>query len=107
MAPRGGDSIIADLTGLIGGVEVGEIGRQVNGPPQLARRFNAIDGNVFHVDPFVPRFGPLRPGPGLGGYRAPVEGLYFTGAGTHPSPGICGAPGKLSAQTVLRDLHRE
>ena len=79
-----------------------ELGRQVNARPQ-AKRFNAIDGNVFHIDPMVPRFGPLRPGVGLGAYRTPVDGLYLTGGGTHPTPGIYGVPGRLAAQVVIGD----
>ncbi|MDT5108479.1 MAG: hypothetical protein QOE20_369, partial [Mycobacterium sp.] len=59
--------------------------------------------NVFHVDPLITRFGPLKPAAGFGAYRTPVQGLYLSGAGTHPVGGVCALPGKLAAQTVLRD----
>ncbi|HEX4110787.1 MAG TPA: NAD(P)/FAD-dependent oxidoreductase [Solirubrobacteraceae bacterium] len=80
-----------------------EIGRSVLGGPDLEARFNAPDGNVYHVDPLLMRFGPLRPAMGFGTYRTPVPGLYLSGAGTHPTGGLCGLPGKFAAETVLRE----
>ena len=61
-----------------------EIDRAVLGGPDLETRFNAPAGNVYHVDPLISRFGPLKPAAGLAGYRTPVKGLYLSGAGTHP-----------------------
>ncbi len=76
----------------------------LGGPPDIEQRFNAPAGNVYHVDPLITRFGPLKPAPGLGAYRTPpVKGLYLSGAGTHPVGGVCALPGKLAAQTALRD----
>ena len=37
-------------------------------------------------------------------YRAPVAGLYLTGAGTFPGAGIFGASGRNAADTVAHDL---
>jgi phytoene dehydrogenase-like protein len=85
------------------GIEELEIGRAVLGGPDLERRFLAPDGNVYHVDPLLLRFGPLRPAMGLGSYRTPIPGLYLSGAGTHPTGGLCGLPGKLAAETLLRE----
>jgi phytoene dehydrogenase-like protein len=80
-----------------------EIGRLTLGGPELEARFNAPHGNVYHVDPLLFRFGPLRPAMGFGGYKTPVPGLYLSGAGTHPTGGLCGLPGKLAAQALLRE----
>jgi phytoene dehydrogenase-like protein len=80
-----------------------EIGRSVLGGPELEERFNAPHGNVYHVDPLLFRFGPLRPAMGFGSYKTPVPGLYLSGAGTHPTGGLCGLPGKLAAQALLRE----
>jgi phytoene dehydrogenase-like protein len=85
------------------GLEELEIGRAVLGGPDIEQRFNAPDGNVYHVDPLLMRFGPLRPAMGLGTYKTPVAGLYLSGAGTHPTGGVCGLPGKFAAETVLRE----
>ena len=86
------------------GIEELEINRSVLAPPDIEARFNVPDGNIYHVDALMGRFGPLRPGLGFGGYRTPVPGLFLTGSGTHPSGGISGIPGQLAAATVIRNL---
>ena len=45
---------------------------------------------------------PARPA-GLGGHRTPVEGLYVSGAGTNPTGGIAGTPGRMAARALLAD----
>ena len=81
-----------------------EIDRRVMTPVDIEKRFRAPDGNVYHVDPIATRFGPLRPAVGVAGYRTPVEGLFLSGASTHPSAGICGVPGQQAAKAVLKSL---
>ncbi|WP_059021214.1 NAD(P)/FAD-dependent oxidoreductase [Mycobacterium sp. M26] len=99
-----GDSVLRDAALYYEGLDSLEIDRTVLGGPDIEQRFNAPAGNVYHVDPLITRFGPLKPAAGLGAYRTPVAGLYLSGAGTHPVGGVCALPGKLAAQTVLRDL---
>ena len=70
--------------------------------PELEERFNVPDGNVYHVEPVGMRFGGLRPAQGFGGYETPVPGLWITGAGTHPTGGISGLPGKNAAEALIR-----
>ena len=41
----------------------------------------------------------------LSRYRAPVPGLFLSGAGTFPGSGIWGAPGRNTADAVLRTLN--
>jgi phytoene dehydrogenase-like protein len=94
--------VLATAAKYLDGVKELEIDRQIMTPPDIEKRFRAPDGNVYHVDPTATRFGPLRPAPGLGGYRTPVEGLFISGGGTHPSAGICGVPGQQAARAVLR-----
>ena len=100
---RVGDAVVKDCNQYYEGLEELEIDRAVLCGPDIEQRFNAPAGNVFHVDPLISRFGPMRPAEGLGSYRTPVEGLYLSGAGTHPTGGVCALPGKLSAETLLRD----
>jgi phytoene dehydrogenase-like protein len=71
-------------------------------PADLEARFYAPAGAYFHVDMLLTRMGKNRPAYGLGGYDTPMAGLYQTGAGTHPSGGVTGWPGRLAAQHVLR-----
>jgi phytoene dehydrogenase-like protein len=95
--------VVDDCNDYITNLKELEIGRSALGGPELEARFNAPHGNVYHVDPLLFRFGPLRPAMGFGAYRTPVPGLYLSGAGTHPTGGLCGLPGKLAAQALLRD----
>ncbi len=98
-----GQKVLADCAQFYDGIDTLEIDRAVLGGPDLEERFNAPWGNVYHVDPLPTRFGPLKPALGFGGYRTPVDGLYLSGASTHPVGGVCGLPGKLAAETLLRD----
>lgn len=45
-----------------------------------------------------------RPAPGHAHYRMPVEGLYQTGATTHPGGSVSGRPGRNAARVMLADL---
>ncbi|MFC7500786.1 phytoene desaturase family protein [Nocardioides sp. GCM10030258] len=89
---------------VIEGLRELEIDRQVMTPPKFAERFRVPDGNVYHVDPIATRFGPMRPAPGFSGFTTPVEGLFLSGGGMHPSAGICGTPGKLAAEVAMKAL---
>ncbi len=60
-------------------------------------------GHPMHLDIALDQLGPLRPTRGLGGHRTPVAGLYISGAGTAPTGGIVGTPGRLAAKAVLED----
>ena len=98
-----GQKVLADAAQYFEGLDTLEIDRAVLGGPDIEARFNAPWGNVYHVDPLPSRFGPLKPALGLGAYKTPIDGLYITGASTHPTGGVCALPGKLAAQTLLRD----
>lgn len=97
-----GQKVLADAARYYEGLDSLEIGRTVLGGPDLEERFNAPWGNVYHVDPLPSRFGPLKPALGLGGYKTPIDGFYLSGAGTHPTGGVCALPGKLAAETLMR-----
>jgi len=100
------DRAIKDMAQYYEGIEELEIARRPQVLPDLAKRFWALDGNVFHVDTFLTRMGPLKPAVGFAGYRTPIPGLYLSGGSTHPVAGICGLPGQNAARTLLRDLRR-
>jgi phytoene dehydrogenase-like protein len=100
---RVAQKVVDDCGEYFDNLKSSEIGRSVLGGPELEERFNSPYGNVYHVDPLLFRFGPLRPAMGFGSYKTPVPGLYLSGAGTHPTGGLCGLPGKLAAKEVLRE----
>jgi phytoene dehydrogenase-like protein len=89
------------------GLEELEIARRPLGKPDIEERFGAIDGNIYHVDPTITRFGPLKPALGFAGYSTPVPGLFLTGSGTHPVAGISGMPGQNAAKTMIRLFKKE
>jgi beta-carotene ketolase (CrtO type) len=57
-----------------------------------------------HVAPTPAQSLGTRPTPGLGNYSTPIDGIFVTGAGTHPGGGINGASGRACARTVLRSI---
>lgn len=79
-----------------------EIGRMVSTPQDFEDRFAAPRGAYFHVDMLPNRMGMNRPARGLGGYDTPIKALFQSGAGTHPSGGVTGWPGRLAAQHALK-----
>jgi phytoene dehydrogenase-like protein len=48
--------------------------------------------------------GPMRPMPGWAQHRMPIDGLYQTGATTHPGGSVTGAPGRNAATVMLKDF---
>lgn len=98
------NQLVKECSQYFDGIESLEIARRPLAPPDIEKRFHAIDGSVYHVDPYLTRFGPNRPAPGFGGYKTPVPGLYLSASGTHPSAGICGLPGRNAAKTLIDDL---
>jgi phytoene dehydrogenase-like protein len=48
----------------------------------------------------------MRPLPQLAHYRAPIDGLWLCGPGTHPGGGIAGAAGYNCARAALAQLSK-
>jgi phytoene dehydrogenase-like protein len=79
----------------------------VKGPYELEAANRHMIRGAFHGgDRGVAQTGALRPVPGWGQYRMPIEGLYQTGGTTHPGGSITGAPGRNAAIVVLADRDR-
>jgi phytoene dehydrogenase-like protein len=70
-------------------------------------RMESVDrwpgGHPMHLDIALDQLGPFRPTRALGRWRTPVGGLYVSGAGTNPSGGILGTPGRSAARALLSD----
>ena len=75
----------------------------VQTPLDLKRELGLVNGQVMHVDMSLDQMFAWRPMPELAGYRMPLDGLYLTGASTHPGGGVFGASGRTAAQVVLSD----
>ena len=63
-----------------------------------------VHGAFHGGDRGIAQSGALRPAPGWGSHRMPIDGLYQTGATTHPGGSITGAPGRNAAIVLLHDL---
>ncbi|MCG8353287.1 MAG: NAD(P)/FAD-dependent oxidoreductase [Chloroflexales bacterium] len=80
------------------------IDRFIQTPLDLEQRLGLLRGNVMHVEMSFDQMFFFRPLPELARYRAPIKGLYLTGASTHPGGGVFGASGYNTARVVLNDL---
>ncbi len=77
--------------------------RYIQTPLDLERRIGLVRGNVMHVEMSFDQMFVFRPVPELARYRTPIQGLYLTGASTHPGGGVFGASGANTARIVLGD----
>ena len=100
---RAADQVWASAERALGTtLEVSE--RRLTGPGQWVARHGNPHANPNHVEMSIDQLLSFRPSPSLSGYRTPLEGLFLTGAGTHPGGGVTGAPGRNAAAVVLEDL---
>jgi len=72
-------------------------------PDEMARAGRWPGGHPMYLDIALDQLGPFRPTRSLGRWRTPVEGLYVSGAGTNPTGGIAGTPGRQAARALLAD----
>jgi phytoene dehydrogenase-like protein len=91
------DAAAPGLTSLI-------VERQAQTPADYERTMGLTEGSIFHGQMGLDQLLVMRPLPGWGRYRMPVEGLYLCGAGAHPGGGVTGAPGYNAAREALREL---
>ena len=72
-------------------------------PDEMERVERWPGGHPMHLDIAINQLGPFRPTRKLGRWRTPIEGLYISGAGTNPTGGIAGTPGRQAARALLQD----
>jgi len=72
-------------------------------PDEMERVERWPGGHPMHLDIALDQLGPFRPTRALGRWRTPVGGLYISGAGTNPTGGIAGTPGRQAARALLAD----
>lgn len=77
---------------------------QVLSPVDIESRFALPGGHVHHGELTVDQIFLRRPAPGAANYRAPIPGLYLSGASAHPGGGVTGVPGHNAAREILRDV---
>ncbi len=104
------DRVIDKLADYAPNLKSSIIARNVESPAELGERLGAYKGNYYHIDMTLDQMVFFRPLPEIANYTTPIDGLYLTGAGTHPGGAISGMPGRNCARTFLNAqqplLHR-
>jgi len=101
-----GNRVIRTLAEYAPNVADSVVDMEVLAPPDIEERFGLIGGNIFQGDMTPDQMFSLRPFPGHGDYRAPLQGLYLCGSGTHPGGGVMGVPGLNCATVVMQEERR-
>lgn len=95
------DRVLDKLAEYAPNVKNAIIARQVESPAELSDRLGALKGNYYHIDMTLEQMIFFRPLPELANYKTPIDGLFLTGAGTHPGGSISGMPGRNCARAFL------
>jgi beta-carotene ketolase (CrtO type) len=96
------DRCIDKLAEYAPNVKNATIARRVESPAELGDRLGALNGNYYHIDMSLDQMIFFRPLPEIANYKTPIDGLFLTGAGTHPGGSISGMPGRNCARVFLR-----
>ena len=72
-------------------------------PADIEARHRIPGGHWHHGELAIDQMFMLRPVLGLAQYRAPFDGLYLCGAGSHPGGGVSGAPALNAVSRILAD----
>lgn len=99
-----GDTVIDTLAEYIPNLKSIILHRQVMTPWDIEQTVGLTEGNIFQGELSLWQLFFLRPAPGVAKYRTPIRGYYHCGSATHPGGGITGAPGRLAALQILREL---
>ncbi|MDB9315862.1 NAD(P)/FAD-dependent oxidoreductase [Spirulina sp. CS-785/01] len=102
---RVADRVLEKLATYAPNIKRSLIARHVESPAELGERLGAYHGNCYHMDMSLDQMLFLRPLPELADYKTPIQGLFLTGAGTHPGGSISGMPGRNCARMVIHSQH--
>ncbi|MFX1759353.1 MULTISPECIES: phytoene desaturase family protein [Rhodococcus] len=106
-ADRLAERVDAQLESYAPGFGARVVGRHVQRPGDLeAADANLVGGAVNGGTAQVYQQLFLRPTPGFGGPRTPVDGVYLAGAAAHPGGGVHGMGGWNAAHAALADGKR-
>jgi phytoene dehydrogenase-like protein len=97
-------AVVRTLARYAPGIERQIVALQALTPAELERDYAFAGGHVFHGELALDQLLTMRPLLGYAQYRAPIDGLYLCGAGTHPGGFLTGGSGTLAAREIARDL---
>ncbi|MBF6612390.1 MAG: NAD(P)/FAD-dependent oxidoreductase [Chloroflexi bacterium] len=101
---READRLLAKLAEYAPNVASSVTDRYIQTPLDLERNTGLLKGNIMHLDMSLDQMFIFRPLPEISEYKTPINGLYLTGASTHPGGGVSGAAGRSAATAVLSQL---
>jgi phytoene dehydrogenase-like protein len=99
-----GDTVVNTIAEYAPNIKDIILHRQVVTPLDLEREWGLSEGNIFQGELSLEQLFFLRPAPGYARFRTPIQNLYMCGSATHPGGGIMGAPGRLAALEILKDI---
>jgi phytoene dehydrogenase-like protein len=99
-----GDAVVDVLAEYFPNIKNLILHRQVLTPVDIERMIGISEGNIFHGELSLSQLYFLRPAAGWAKYRTPIKGYWQCGSGTHPGGGIMGAPGRLAALEMLKEM---
>lgn len=104
IAEQEADRIVDEIERFAPGTRGAVLDRYIQTPPDLESELGLIGGNIMHVEMSLDQMLAFRPAPALAGQRIPgLDGLYLTGASTHPGGGVSGYSGRSAARLALSD----
>jgi phytoene dehydrogenase-like protein len=80
------------------------IDRYIQSPLELERRIGLVRADVTHLDMGMDQMMGRRPLPELSGYRSHIDGIFLTGASTHPGGAVSGSSGRNAARVMLKHM---
>jgi phytoene dehydrogenase-like protein len=99
-----GDNVVNTIAEYAPNIKDIILHRQVVTPLDLEREFGLSEGNIFQGELSLEQLFFLRPVAGWAQFRTPIKNLYICGSAAHPGGGIMGAPGRLAALEILKDV---
>jgi len=73
-------------------------------PVDLEETYGYTGGHIFHGELALDQIFTMRPVLDWARYRAPVQGLFLCGNGTHPGNGLTGACGANAVKEIIHEL---
>jgi phytoene dehydrogenase-like protein len=99
-----GDAVVNTLSQYAPNLKNAILHRQVLSSWDIEQKFGLTEGNIFQGELSLDQLFFLRPVAGWAQYRTPIRNFYLCGSGAHPGGGVMGAPGRLAALEILKDI---
>jgi phytoene dehydrogenase-like protein len=105
-AARVAEAVTAAIERVAPGFASRVVHRAIMTPADLEERFALREGATSQGELGLDQILFMRPVPGWGSHRTPIDGLFLGGAGSHPGPGILGGAGRLAARRLRAERAR-